>query len=287
MRMVTFRQGGDRRLGILEGERVADLTALQPDMVDMVELISSGPVLLESMATRAWEGRIVSLDQIELDAPIRPRKNVFAVGRNYLEHVQEVPGDDAGTRPPPEHPIFFTKPPTSVIGPGEAIDTSNDPSHTTDYEGEVGVVIGVPGKQIAPEAAQKHIFGYTIVNDVTARDMQRRHMQWVIGKGPDTFCPMGPWIVTRDDIPDVSALSVRTTVNGEERQSGSVADLIFDIPTLIATLSSVMTLEPGDVIATGTPSGVGAGFDPPRYLQGGDVVAVTVEGIGTLENPVI
>lgn len=287
MRLVTFRQGGDRRLGILDGQRVADLTALQPDVVDMVELISSGPVLLESMAARAWEGRIVLLDQVELDAPIRPRKNVFAVGRNYLEHVREVPGADAATRPPPEHPIIFTKPPTSVIGPGEAIDTSNDPSDTTDYEGELAVVIGVPGKRIVPEAAWEHIFGYTIVNDVTARAMQRRHTQWVIGKGPDTFCPMGPWIVTRDDIPDVTALWVRTTVNGEERQSGSVADLIFDIPTLISTLSSVMTLEPGDLIATGSPSGVGAGFDPPRYLQAGDVVAVTVDGIGTLENPVI
>lgn len=183
--------------------------------------------------------------------------------------------------------MVFTKPPTAVIGPGQAIDTANDPSGTTDYEGEVAVVIGTPGKRIKAEEAWDHVFGYTIVNDVTARAIQRRHGQWFIGKGPDTFCPMGPCLVTADEIDDVASLWVRTTVNGEERQAASLADLIFDIPTLIATLSSVMTLEPGDVIATGTPSGVGMGFDPPRYLRPGDVVEVTVDGIGTLTNPVI
>lgn len=287
MRLVTFREEDGPRLGLVDGDRVADLTHLQPGLVDMVELIAAGPVLLESLAARAAAGRAMPLADVELDAPVRPRKNVFAVGRNYLEHVREVPGDDAATRPPPEHPMIFTKPPTAVIGPGQAIDTGNDPSGTTDYEGELAVVIGAPGKRIPPESAWYHVFGYTIVNDVTARALQRRHGQWLIGKGPDTFCPMGPCLVTRDEIPDVTSIRVRTTVNREERQSGSVADLIFDIPTLISTLSSVMTLEPGDVIATGTPSGVGAGYDPPRWLTAGDVVAVTIDEIGTLENPVM
>ena len=183
--------------------------------------------------------------------------------------------------------MVFTKPPTAVIGPGQAIDTANDPSDTTDYEGELAVVIGTEGKHIPAEAAWGHVFGYTIVNDVTARAIQRRHGQWFVGKGIDTFCPMGPCIVTADEIDDVKSLWVRTTVNGEERQAASVADLIFDIPTLIATLSAVMTLEPGDVIATGTPSGVGMGFDPPRYLKPGDLVEVTVDRIGKLTNPVV
>jgi 2-keto-4-pentenoate hydratase/2-oxohepta-3-ene-1,7-dioic acid hydratase in catechol pathway len=174
-----------------------------------------------------------------------------------------------------------------VIGPGEAIDTSNDSTGSTDYEGELAVVIGRTGKRVAAADAWDHVFGYTVVNDVTARGLQRRHVQWLIGKGADTFCPMGPCLVTADEIPDIQAVRVKTTVNGEPRQRGQVADLIFDIPTLISTLTTSMTLEPGDVIATGTPSGVGAGFDPPRFLQAGDVVEVTVDGIGTLSNPVI
>jgi 2-keto-4-pentenoate hydratase/2-oxohepta-3-ene-1,7-dioic acid hydratase in catechol pathway len=226
------------------------------------------------------------LSDVTLLAPVRPRKNVFAIGKNYIEHVREVPGADPNAEPPPERPIVFSKPPTSIIGPGQAIESGNDPSSTTDYEGELAVVIGIPAKKVGPERAMDHVFGYTIVNDVTARALQRGHRQWLIGKGPDTFCPIGPCLITSDEVPDVTALTIETTVNGEVRQQGSLADLIFDIPTLISTLSSVMTLEPGDVIATGTPSGVGAGFDPPRFLVPGDVVSITVDPIGTLTNPV-
>ncbi|MFP3913259.1 MAG: fumarylacetoacetate hydrolase family protein [Actinomycetota bacterium] len=287
MKLVTYLEGDEGRLGLVEGDSVVDLTALDAGPDDMVDLIASGSRALSRLAARAGEAHRLPREGVKLDAPLRPRKNVFAVGRNYLEHVREVPGEDAATRPPPSHPILFTKPPTSVIGPGVAIDTSHDPTGTTDYEGELGVVIGPAAKRVAPSEAFAHVFGYTVVNDVTARALQRRHGQWLIGKGPDTYCPMGPWIVTADEIPDVSSLAIRTTVNGELRQSGTLADLIFDIPTLISTISSVITLEPGDVIATGTPSGVGAGFDPPRFLQPGDTVEVTVEGIGTLSNPVI
>jgi 2-keto-4-pentenoate hydratase/2-oxohepta-3-ene-1,7-dioic acid hydratase in catechol pathway len=173
-----------------------------------------------------------------------------------------------------------------VIGPGEAIPSANDYTNSTDYEGELTVVIGTGGRNIGEKDAYDHVYGYTIVNDVTARTLQSQHKQWFLGKSPDGYCPMGPCIVTADDIDDVTQLRLLTKVNGEVRQDAYVSQLIFDIPTLIATLSRVMTLEPGDLIATGTCAGVGIGFDPPRFLKPGDTVAVTIEPIGTLENPV-
>lgn len=283
MKLVTIRAAAGHRLGLLDEDGVRYLPADAPG--DMVDLIGLPPEVRAGLLARA--GDALTLSEVALDAPVRPRKNVIAIGRNYLEHVRERPGPGAAERPPPDHPMVFTKPATSVIGPGDAIDTAHDPTGTTDYEGELAVVIGRTGKRIAAGDAWNHVFGYTIVNDVTARALQRRHGQWFIGKGPDTFCPMGPCLLTADAVADVQDLWVRTSVNGEERQSAPLADLIFDIPTLIETLSSVMTLEPGDVIATGTPAGVGMGFDPPRYLRPGDVVAVTVDEIGTLSNPVI
>jgi 2-keto-4-pentenoate hydratase/2-oxohepta-3-ene-1,7-dioic acid hydratase in catechol pathway len=288
MKLVTFESAGSVGVGVLEGEEVANLSATDGGPADMVELISWGRDAIADLSRTAPR---LMRDSVRLLAPIpRPRKNVFAVGRNYVEHAKEFSdsGFDASERQQlPDDPIFFTKPPTSVIGPDEAIDTSNDPTGTTDYEGELAVVIGRAGIRIPKEEAMDHVFGYTICNDVTARELQKRHVQWEIGKGPDTYCPMGPCIVTADEVEDVGSLWLRTRVNGELRQEAPVADLIFDISTLIAVLSSVMTLEPGDVIATGTPPGVGIGFDPPIYLQPGDVVEIEVEQIGTLRNPVI
>lgn len=186
----------------------------------------------------------------------------------------------------PEAPIIFTKAPSTVIGPGESIPSYLDPTESTDYEGELAVVIGKAGRGISPENAMSYIYGYTILNDVTSRRMQRAHKQWFLGKSIDGFCPMGPALVTRDAIPDINALAIRTEVNGEMRQKGAVPEMIFDVPTLIATLSRTMSLEAGDIIATGTPAGVGIGFSPPKWLQKGDRVAITIEPIGTLENPV-
>ena len=282
MRLVSFETGGRVAVGVLDDEGVRELSVADGWPTDMVELIGSDGVMerIEAVIARS---RPVHAADVRLLAPVAPRKNVFAVGRNYLEHINEV----KEVRPVPDHPIVFTKPPTSVIGPGEAIDLANDPTGTTDYEGELAVVIGRAGVRIDPADVWDHVFGYTIVNDVTARVLQKRHGQWLIGKGPDTFCPMGPAILTADEVDDVAALRVRTSVNGELRQDAPVADLIFDIPTLVATLSAVMTLEPGDVIATGTPGGVGIGFDPPIFLQPGDEVAITIEPIGTLTNPVV
>lgn len=281
MKLVTFSRESRRRLGVLDGAHVLELEPEQGWPTDMVALVAGG----RQMLAEADLGRVPShrLEDVVLEAPLVPRKNIFAVGRNYLEHIHEV----KQTRPVPEHPIIFTKPPTAVIGPNQPIDTANDPTDSVDYEGELAVVIGPGGKRIEPERAWDHVFGYTIVNDVSSRILQKRHGQWVIGKGADTFCPMGPCLVTADEIADISQVWVRTSVNGEERQGAPLADLIFDIPTLLATLSRGITLEPGDVIATGTPGGVGLGFDPPVYLRPGDVVEVTVEPIGTLSNPVV
>lgn len=224
----------------------------------------------------------------ELRAPIpQPRKNVFCVGRNYAEHIAE--GDRAQKQSVgvTEHPVYFTKPPTSIVPPDGDILLFPQVSSSIDYEVELAVIIGKAGRNIPKEAAYEHIFGYTILNDISARDVQRRHGgQYFKGKGFDGSCPIGPWIVTADEISAPHNLSIGLTVNGEQRQNGSTADMIFDIPTLIASLSEGMTLEPGDIIATGTPSGVGYAMDPPRFLAAGDTVVCSISEIGELRNSV-
>jgi 2-keto-4-pentenoate hydratase/2-oxohepta-3-ene-1,7-dioic acid hydratase in catechol pathway len=224
----------------------------------------------------------------KLMAPIpAPRKNVFCVGRNYAEHIAE--GEKAqnikvGVT---EHPVFFTKPPTSVVDPDGDVLIFPAVSEAVDYEVELAVVIGKAGRNISKAGAFDHVFGYTILNDITARDIQRRHGgQYFKGKGLDGSCPIGPWIVTADAISDPQKLSIRLTVNGEQRQNGVTSDMIFDIPTLIASLSEGLTLEPGDIIATGTPSGVGYAMDPPCFLKAGDTVVCDIAEIGQLRNTV-
>ena len=234
----------------------------------------------------------LSLSQVQLCAPLpRPRRNIFCVGKNYYAHAKEFAssGFDSSAKAGgdiPAVPIIFTKVPESVIAPGVAIEIPSAVSTAIDYEAELAVIIGQGGKGIRAADAMKHVWGYTIVNDVTARDWQNRHLQWHMGKSFDTFCPMGPWLVSADACNGADT-RLRCYVNGEERQNASTRDLIFDIPTLIETISAGITLYPGDVIATGTPVGVGIGFKPPRYLQPGDTVRIEIDGIGTLENPVI
>jgi 2-keto-4-pentenoate hydratase/2-oxohepta-3-ene-1,7-dioic acid hydratase in catechol pathway len=241
----------------------------------------------------------VPLADVTLLAPIpEPARNVMCVGKNYRAHSAEFArsgfdasggsGDTAGSGGAPEipsRPVIFTKSPGSVIGPGDAIDPHTGLTSGLDYEAELAVIIGPGGRGIPAERAWAHVWGYTIINDVTARDLQRDHKQWFLGKSLDTFCPMGPWAVTADEV-DATSLSVRCWVNGELRQKASTRDLIFGIPELIATLSAGITLHPGDIIATGTPAGVGIGFTPPRFLVPGDEVTVEIEGLGTLTNPV-
>jgi 2-keto-4-pentenoate hydratase/2-oxohepta-3-ene-1,7-dioic acid hydratase in catechol pathway len=218
-----------------------------------------------------------SLQGARVLAPIpAPPHNIMCVGKNYHAHAHEFTrsGFDAGSKPEeaiPEYPIIFTKPSSSISGPGDDIPLWPGVDAAVDYEAELAVVIGLGGRNIPREQALRHVFGYTIINDVTARDLQRRHKQWFLGKGIDGFGPMGPWIVTADEI-DGSNLGVRCRVNGETRQNSNTSDLIFDVPALIEAISRSVTLSPGDVIATGTPEGVGIGFDPPRFLQDGDVV---------------
>lgn len=243
----------------------------------MLDLIAGG-----AMPTATGEG--VALDAVTLRAPIPlPHRNIFCVGKNYRDHVAEMGAGSAEDLP--AHPIIFSKLPQCVIAPGAAIHIPVGVSAAIDYEAELAVVIGRGGRGIQAADAWGHIFGYSILNDVTARDLQRRHVQWLIGKSLDTFCPMGPWIVTADEI-DATRLDVALWVNGEQRQRANTADLIFDIPTIIATLSAGITLMPGDIIATGTPAGVGAGFKPPRFLKPGDAVTIEITGLGRLTNPV-
>lgn len=217
-------------------------------------------------------------------------RDVICVGKNYHAHAAEFHAsgfDSGGREETPSAPVVFTKAMTALVGPGDTVNGSRDPTGTVDYEGELGVVIGAKASRVARADAFDVVFGYVIVNDVTSRALQSRHSQWTIGKGLDTFCPMGPWIATADEIADVNDMVLETFVNDERRQHAVVRDLIFDIPTLIETLTATGTLLPGDVIATGTPAGVGIGQSPPKYLQPGDRMRVSISGLGMLENAVV
>lgn len=291
MRIATYQTGNELRLGFVLGDRVVDVAPLArrrkvPPPADMIALIDTVSLrtlraLYEDAQEWAGAGRPTRpLSRTTLRAPIpRPRKNIFCMGRNYAEHARE------GGVAPPEVPVFFTKPPTAVIGPGAPV-TYHRATETLDYEVELVAVIGRRGKNIAESDALDHVFGYTIMNDVTARDLQRRHQQWFKGKSLDTSAPMGPWIVHRSAIPDPQALRLSMRVNGEVRQNSTTAHMLFSVATLIAVLSLGMTLEPGDLLATGTPEGVGMGFTPPKWLRVGDVVEAEIEQIGVLKNRV-
>ncbi len=290
MRLVTFKDPRGVRVGALDGQgAVRDLAAADASLPrDMVGLIAGGAAAWAAACDAAAQAPVAY--GAALLAPIPwPAKNVFCVGKNYHEHAKEFAGsgfDATAKEVVPEAPVVFSKPPTSVIGPGDPIPSHLDPTHSVDYEGELAVVIGRGGRGIRKADALGHVFGYTIVNDVTARTLQHKHRQWILGKGIDGFCPMGPAILTADEVPDPGALRLTTHVNGEKRQDAPVSDLIFDIPTLIETISAGIMLQPGDLIATGTPAGVGIGFQPPKFLKSGDVVRVEIAGIGVLENPV-
>jgi 2-keto-4-pentenoate hydratase/2-oxohepta-3-ene-1,7-dioic acid hydratase in catechol pathway len=293
MRLVTFTRAGQVRqeVGALGADgAVLDLSAVEPLVRDqtMISLAGAEPAMLDKLRAAAEKAPV--LTGATLCAPIpRTPKNIFCVGKNYHEHAKEFAGSgfDGGAKDVvPPYPVVFSKPHTSIIANGENILGHLDPTGGLDYEGELGVVIGKGGRGISKADALSHVFGYTIVNDVTARHLQKRHSQWILGKGLDSFCPMGPAILTADEVPDPTKLTLTTWVNGEQRQHAPVSDLIFDIPTLIEAISAAITLEPGDLIATGTPAGVGIGFNPPVFLKTGDVVRIEVPGIGTLENRV-
>jgi 2-keto-4-pentenoate hydratase/2-oxohepta-3-ene-1,7-dioic acid hydratase in catechol pathway len=292
MRLVTIACEG-RHLPAVEIEAgVVALADLGPEMPDSVAGVIAGGAAMRAAVEARPGARPRPAGSYTLAAPIpRPAKNVFCVGKNYVDHAHEFQrsgfDQSSGGQNLPEVPIVFTKAPTSVTGPEAAVEARHDADGTLDYEGELAVVIGTGGRGIARAAAMDHVWGYTIVNDITARAAQNRHKQWFIGKSADGFCPMGPRIVSADELGEVTALRLTTRVNGELRQDACVRDLIFDIPTIIETISRAITLEPGDIIATGTPEGVAIGFTPPRYLVPGDTVEVEVTGIGVLRNRIV
>lgn len=218
---------------------------------------------------------------------LRPPKNLLCVGKNYVEHVEEGARAEGVRAEVPKAPIWFSKPHTALVGCGADVVCDESFTSELDYEGELAVVIGQGGRNIAPEKALGHVFGYTILNDLTARDVQQSRNQWFKGKSADTYAPLGPVVVAADEIPDYRALRVRTVVDGEVRQEDSTANMIFDVPTLLADISQGLTLEPGDIIGTGTPSGVAWGMDEPGYLEPGSSVSVEIEGIGMLWNRVV
>ena len=285
MKLATFDWNGSRHVGRLSDDQ-ATIERLD---IPAAQVVEAGVAALIGAAQPA-PTQTIPLAEVSLCAPIpRPRRNIFCVGKNYHDHAHEFANSgfdsSAAQGAVPKAPIIFSKVPETVIAHGAPIRIDPAVSTAIDYEVELAVIIGKAGRNIAKADALSHVWGYTIVNDVTARDLQGLHSQWLIGKSQDTFCPMGPWAVTADAI-DLADTPVRCWVNGERRQDSNTSLLIFDVPTIIAALSNGITLLPGDVIATGTPAGVGLGFKPPKYLLDGDVVRLEIAGIGVLENGV-
>jgi 2-keto-4-pentenoate hydratase/2-oxohepta-3-ene-1,7-dioic acid hydratase in catechol pathway len=288
MKVATVSIAGERRVGQVtdDGLSIAPfdlpLSEAQDGVVALIRRDGHGlPPALSS----------IRMTEVAIEAPIPvPRRNIFCVGKNYHDHAHEFAksgfDSSAAKEAVPSSPIMFSKVPESVVACGSAVIIDPEVSQAVDYEAELAVIIGKGGRGIRAKDAFDHVWGYTIVNDVTARDLQARYSQWLIGKSQDTFCPMGPFAVTRDEI-DIGDTPITCYVNGELRQSSNTRLLIFDIPTIIETLSAGITLQPGDVIATGTPAGVGIGFNPPRYLKKCDVVRIEIAGIGVLENKIV
>ncbi len=285
MRLVTYISGlNAARLGVLADGLVIDVERFGsahglalPD--DMLSFIDNGVTLLPVLK--------VPLENVTLQAPIpRPRKNIFGIGLNYREHVAESAKSLDTDKDLPEQPVLFSKPPTTVVGPGGAIHHNAKMTQQLDWEVELAVIIGKTATRISVESAMSHVFGYSVMIDVSARD-NRRAGQWIFSKGMDTYAPFGPCIVTADEITDPHDLRLWLTKNGVKKQDSNTKYMIFNVPFLIADISSGITLEPGDIIATGTPAGVGAGLNPQEWLWPGDVVEAGVDGIGVLRHPVV
>jgi 2-keto-4-pentenoate hydratase/2-oxohepta-3-ene-1,7-dioic acid hydratase in catechol pathway len=306
MRYATFSLPHDpaHRLGAVRKGQVVEVRALLgphwkgkgPLPASMLDLIEGGPELWERIATMIQETIAAkapfegghSLDQVHLHAPIpRPRKNIVCLGLNYVSHMEESARARGREAKIPEVPVFFTKAPTTANGPRDPISWDRSVTSQVDYEAEMGVVIGRRGKNLSRAAALGHIFGYTVMNDVSARDLQMRHHQWFKGKSLDGFCPMGPWIVTSDEFGDPQNKRISLKLNGVVKQNSTTAAMIFPVDVILQFLSAGTTLEPGDLISTGTPEGVGLGRTPPEYLQDGDLIETEVEGIGILQNRLV
>jgi 2-keto-4-pentenoate hydratase/2-oxohepta-3-ene-1,7-dioic acid hydratase in catechol pathway len=302
MRYLTFSLPGDpaTRLGAVRGDRVIDVnkavkdkwTGPAPD--SLLALIEAGPDAWQRMASlldQALAGAGADghrLQDVICHAPIpRPRKNIFCLGQNYKSHIQEAARAREREFKLPEVPVFFTKAPTSITGPYDAVPWDAALTQQLDYEAELAVIIGARCKNVERARALDCVFGYTVLNDVSARDLQKSHLQWFKGKSLDGYCPMGPVVVTADEFGDPHQKRISLRLNGETRQDSTTANMIFPIDVSIEFLSKGMTLEPGDIIATGTPEGVGLGRTPPEYMKDGDVMETEVEGIGVMKNKIV
>ena len=287
MRLVTYHDEGGAHIGALRDDAtIVPLDAVAPSMLALIdggeELLAQARAELERAATTT------PLSAVRLLAPIpRPRMDIVCLGMNYVEHAYESMRAKGLEPSLPPHPVFFTKAATSVCGPDDEIPLDPRVTKELDYEVELAYIIGRGGKNIARGDAMGHVFGYTIINDISARDLQNRHQQFYKGKSLDRSCAMGPWIVTADEIADPTTLGLRLRLNGETRQDSTVGDLIFDIPTTIEVLSLGQTVEPGTVVSTGTPSGVGMGLTPPAFMRAGDQMEAEVDKIGVLRNRVV
>jgi 2-keto-4-pentenoate hydratase/2-oxohepta-3-ene-1,7-dioic acid hydratase in catechol pathway len=279
VRYVSFHDGGIVRPGLLDGERVRALPARIATLIDYIALEPQERAGLEL-------GPSLPLASVTLAAPVRPHKNVFCVGRNYMGHAEEVARASGKPLNLPSVPTFFTKAPTAISDPGATLHFSRGVSAEYDWEAELAVIIGKRARDVAEESALDIVFGYACLNDLTARDLQRAHQQWFKGKSLDESCPLGPWIVGTDEIADPQTLDISLTLNGERKQHANTSTMIFSVRKVIAALSRGMTLEPGDVIATGTPDGVGFARTPPEFLKDGDLLEIEIEKIGILRNTI-
>ncbi len=281
MKLATFTHDGSTRIGVVDGDEVVDLAAAAPDLPrEMVGFLEAGPEALAAAQAAVARGPSLALAELRLEAPIARPPKFLAVGLNYADHVAE------GGMEAPQHPTIFNKQSTCITGPSDPIHVPRV-SHVLDYEGELGFVIGRRCRHVSRDDAPDVIAGYLVVDDVTVRDWQLRTPTWTMGKSFDTHGPIGPWIVTSDELRDPHRLQLRTWVNGELRQESNTKQLIFDCFALVEHFSTAFTLEPGDIVATGTPAGVGITMKPPQLLKAGDVVRVEIDGIGVIENPVI
>lgn len=300
MRYLMFSSSTDTtpRLGVLRGDRILDVRSFpsapngESPPASLLELIQRGPNAWSQFRTLVEDSaagtKSFGSDEVRWHAPIpRPAKNVFCVGRNFLTHIEEGARTRGESVKVPTAPVFFTKAPTSVIGPHDNVPWDRTATQEVDWEAELGVIVGVTGRNIARTAALDHIFGYTVVNDVSARDLQKNHFQFFKGKSLDGFCPIGPVVVTPDEFGDPQSKRVSLRVNGVVKQDGNTRSMIFPVDALIASLSHGLTLEAGDILACGTPDGVGFARTPPEFLQDGDIMETEVEGIGSMRNRVV
>jgi 2-keto-4-pentenoate hydratase/2-oxohepta-3-ene-1,7-dioic acid hydratase in catechol pathway len=283
VKLATFTQNGSTRIGLVEGDQIADLAGIAGVPADMVALLESGPDGLEAVRNGSTVAKRLPLSSVRLEAPVlRPRK-FLGLGGSYKSHVEEI----AHFMAPPKHQTWFNKQVTCVNGPYDDIHLPKV-SDTLDYEGELAIVIGARGRHVrGRDAARRMTAGFTVCNDFSVREWQTRALTATLGKSFDTHGPVGPWLVTPDELPNAHSLSLRTWVNGELRQDGNTSELIYRYTEMIEELTTVFTLEPGDILATGSPAGIGAARQPPLYLRAGDIVRVEIEGIGHIENRVV